>query len=249
MIQKFSATGPVTRTLDLFPLSQWATAADDPRMAWEKTLEATAGLAVMEADLMNGPSTLEALQGKTLTLMDPGQVDTQPGLTFEQRLAWAALESQFNGDYKLLVPYEPGPFWAIHEPTGTVIGMGPDGTGTSREDVCNTYDQANHMLQLMSLLGSLSGVQFGGWAALAAWEVKYVTMATLVICCGATPGELSNPGIEMGCGVVNDALGNVPGVGSLYGLYDNGAGTYNDVHQGGGNMPTLCGSDYNPCGG
>lgn len=249
MIQKFPAAGPVTRTLHLYPKSEWRTAAEDPRVAWEKTVEATAGLAVMEAELMNGPSTLEDLGTTPLTLMDPGQVDTQPGLTDEQKLAWAALESQFNGDYKLLVPLAPGPFWAIHEPTGTVIGMRPDGTGSGMEDVCNAYDQANHLLQLMGLVGSLFGVQFGGWAALAAWEVKYVTMATLVIGYGVSPGGLSNPGIDMGCGAINDAIGGLPGVGTLYGLYDAIASTYNDVHQGGAEAPTLCGGGYNPCGG
>jgi hypothetical protein len=248
MIQKFPATGPVTKTLHLFPRSEWATAADDPRVAWEKTLEATAGLAVMEADLLNGSSTLEDLAGKSLTLMDPGSVDTQPGLTDEQKLEWAALESQFPGEYKLLVPLEPGSFWAIHEPTGTVIGMGKNGMGIGAEDVCNAYDQANHILQLAGLLGSLFGVQVGGWAALAAWEVKYVTMATLVIGYGVNPGGLSNPGVDMGCGAINDAIGGLPGgVGTLYGLYDAIASTYNDTHQGGADAPTLCGGGYSPC--
>ncbi|MBK7580769.1 MAG: VWA domain-containing protein [Myxococcales bacterium] len=250
MIQKFSEQGLVSRQLDLFPLSRWATAADDPRAAWEKTLKTTAGLAIMEAGLLAGPSTYEALQGKTLGLFAPGAVDGQPGLTSQEQLLWGALGPEFNNEHSLLAPVKPGPFWVIHKGTGTVIGMLPNGTGGGAEDICNDFDQLNNMLQMASLLGNFFGVSVGGWVALAQWEVKYVTMATLVIGYGATPGGLSNPGADMACGAINDGIGSaLPGAaGALYGIYDAASGTYNTVNPDSASAPTLCGGDsYNPC--
>jgi hypothetical protein len=249
MIQKFSPSGAVSRQLSLFPLSQWATAAEDARAAWEKTLTASAGLAILEAETFSGPSTYEDLQSKTLTMVDPGQANEQAGLTPEEMLAWDALESEFNADYKLLVPEKPGPFWAVDEITGSVVGMLPNGTGSGAEDICNDYDLQNDIAQMMSLLGSMFGVSVGGWVALAQWEIKYVTMATLVIGYGATAGDLSNPAAEMGCGMLNDALGGLGQAGSIYGTYDAAAGTYNATNPDSASAPTLCGgiSNYNPC--
>jgi len=249
MVQKFSEKGLAQRQLHIFPLSRWATAADDPRAAWEKTLKATAGLAVLEAEMFAGPSTLEGLQGKTVSVLDPGALDTQPGLSPEEQLAWSALGTEFDGEYSLVAPVKPGPFWAVHEGTGTVIGILPNGMGSGAEDVCTNYDVMNDTLQIASLLGSFFGTSIGGWVALAQWENKYVTMATLVIGYGASPGNLSNPGIDMGCGFINDGIGStLPGPwGALYGLYDNASGTYNTVNPDSAQMPTVCGGGYDPC--
>ncbi len=134
--------------------------------------------------------------------------------------------------------------------TGTVIGMLPNGTGGGAEDICSDFDQMNNMLQMASLLGSFFGVSVGGWVALAQWEVKYVTMATLVIGYGASPGALSNPGADMACGAINDGIGSaLPGAaGALYGIYDAASGTYNTVNPDSASVPTLCGGgSYNPC--
>jgi hypothetical protein len=249
MIQKFSPAGPVSRQLDLFPLSRWATASDDARLSWEKTLRATAGLAIMEAETFAGPSTIEELQGKSLSVVDPGGANEQPGLTPEEQLAWGGLESEFSQEYKLVVPEKPGAFWAVDELTGSVIGMLGNGTGSGAEDICNDFDLQNDIAQMASLLGSMFGVSVGGWVALAQWEIKYVTMATLVIGYGATAGDLSNPALEMGCGMLNDALGGLGPAGSAYGTYDSAAGTYNATNPDSASAPTLCGgiSDYNPC--
>lgn len=244
MIQRFKPSGIVQRQLDLFPLSQWATATDDPRDGWERTLRATAGLAIMEAEMFRGTSTFEALDGEALSLFEPHQVANQPGLTSEEYLQWSAVTSQFGTGYLLLAPLKPGPFWAIDTTTGTVIGMLPDGTGSGAEDVCNDYDQSRNILQLLSLLGSLFGQSFGGWIALAQWEVKNVTMATLVIGYGGTAEDISNPAGDMACGLINDAIGEGS---SLYGLYDAFAETHNTVNPDGANLPTLCGDDDDPC--
>ena len=249
MIQKFSPAGPVERQLDLFPLSQWRTAAEDGHAAWVKTLRATAGLAIMEAESFDGPSTYEDLKGKPLTLLNPLDVSSQAGLTPEEQLAWSGLAGEFGLDYKLLVPAKPGAFWAIDQTTGTVIGMLPNGTGSGAESICNDFDLQNDIAQMASLLGSFFGVSVGGWVALAQWEIKYVTMATLVIGYGASAGELSNPALEMGCGMLNDALGGLGNAGAVYGTYDSAAGTYNATNPDSAQAPTLCGSisDYNPC--
>jgi hypothetical protein len=251
-IQKASPGGKLTQELDLFPLSQWATAATDGAKAWQKTLEATASLAIMEAEMFNGPSTYEALQGQTVNALAPGDLDTQAGLTDQEKLAWAGLGGEFGSDYTLIAPLKPGPFWAVDTKTGTVIGVLPSGTGGGAEDVCNDYNYQNSVAQIMSLLGSFFGVSVGPWVALGQWEVKYVTMATLVIGYGAAAGDLSNPLVSMGCGAASDWLTNAENTGALgaaAGLYDTIAGTYNTVNPTGAQMPTMCGGadSYNPC--
>lgn len=248
LVQKVAPGGVVSRALSLFPLSQWATAAPDPAVAWERNLRATAGLAVMEAEAFEGGSTLEDLEGKSLTLLAPNEVANREGLTTQQQRAWAELTVYFGSDYRLLVPLAPGPFWAIHMPTGTVIGMGATGLGTGAEDVCNAHDQMNDILQMLSLLGSFFGVPFGGWVALGQWEEKNVTMATLVIGYGATASDITNPLIDVGCGALNDALGGgANGISRAYALYDAIAGTYNTTNPDSASMPTLCGGGSDPC--
>jgi len=248
LVQKVAPSGIVSRQLSLFPLSQWATAAEDPAVAWERTLRSTAGLAVMEAEAFEGGSTLEGLQGKALTLLAPGQVAYQAGLTLEQQKAWIGVTEQFNGDYMLLVPLAPGPFWAIHMPTGTVIGMGATGLGEGAEDVCGAHDMMNDILQMLSLLGSFFGVPVGGWVALGQWEEKNVTMATLVIGYGATASDISSPILEVGCGALSDALGGgESGISRAYALYDSISGTYNTVNPDSASMPALCGGGTDPC--
>jgi len=247
MVQKIYKNGPVTRSLDIFPLTRWATASEDPREAFERTLGATAGLAVMEAGMFEGTSTLEALEGETLTLIAPGDARNQADLTPEQQLEWAALEEPYSVGYVLLVPHDPGPFWAIDQTTGTVVGVLADGSGGALEDSCSTHDQLNNMLEMFGLLGSLfEQGAFGPWVALALWEVKYVTIADIVIGGGTPMGdnELSNPAGDMACSMADGIIGDViPGY-----------GTYNDVVSTLGNhgvdtgLPTLCGGGGDgPC--
>jgi hypothetical protein len=246
LVQKTFEDGPITQSLDLFPLMRWATATEDPRQAFEHTMEATAGLAVMEAGTFEGTSTLEALEGQALTLVAPGDARYQAGLTDEEQMQWAALEEPFGVRYRLLVPLKPGPFWAIDQTTGTVIGVLADGTGGATEDACSTHDALNNFLELFGLLGSLfEQGAFGPWVALAQWEVKYVTIATIVIS-GGTPGgdtDLTNPAGDMACSMIDGIIGDVV----------PGYGTYNDVvntlenHGMDTGAPTLCGGGDGPC--
>jgi hypothetical protein len=208
LLQKVGDDGRILRQLDLFPLSRWATAAADPRVAWERTLKTTAGLAVVESALFAGASTLASLAGKTFTRLDAGQARNQAGLSDEERRAWAGMEDPFNAEYQLLVPLKPGPFWAIHEGTGTVIGVLPDGTGGGVEEVCATYSRLSSYLSLVGLVGGLAGASLGGWTALAQWEVDSVTMATLVIGYGTEAKDIQNPALAVGCGIAQDQLGN-----------------------------------------
>lgn len=248
MVQQTFLDGPVTRSLDLFPLTRWATAAEDPREAFERTVRATAGLAVMEAGMFEGTSTLEGLEGETLTLVAPLDARYQDGLTNDEMLQWAALEEPFNRPgYTLLVPLKPGPFWAIDQTTGTVIGVLADGSGGGTEDSCAVHDQLNNMLEMFGLLGSLfEQGAFGPWVALALWEVKYVTIADIVISGGSPMGgsDLTNPAGDMACSMADGIIGDViPGY-----------GTYNDVVSTLGNhgvdtgLPQLCGGGGDgPC--
>lgn len=249
MVEKLSPGGPVEHMLHLFPLAQWATVAEDPRLAWRKTLQRTAGLAIMESEALAGTSTRESLAGRQLSLFEPSDVDAQAGLSFEQQLAWHALAEDFGRDYLLLAPHDPGAFWAIHKPTGTVVGMLPNGTGGGAAEVCENFDQTNNMLQAAGLLGNFFGVAVGGWVELAKWEVKYLTMATLVIGYGGTAGSLENPALAMGCGILNDGLGNMGNLGQFHTGYDAAAGTWNTINPDRAQAPTLCGpvTSYNPC--
>ncbi len=239
--------GPVTHELDLFPLSQWATAADDPRVAYERTLRATAALAVNEAALLSKTSTLASLTGKPLIAIKSNEAADQAGLTDDEQSRWAVAQAAFAGKYTFLTPGKPGAFWAVDDATGTLIGLLPDGAGGSGGDACGTYNAANTFLNLAGLAGSAMGISIGGWVALAEWEVKYVTIADIVIGGGDLPPgddpsspdfDVSNPAADMGCGMVDDALGNViPGLGYyenlLAGLDLLGADT--------GNAPSVCG--------
>ncbi len=226
LVQRARLGAPFRRELDLFPLARFATASADPRDAFVRTLRSTASLAVMEAELMTGESTLEALDGAPLTLVNPGGARAQPDLTADQRLQWAALEQPFNQSYQLLVPVAPGPFWAIDETTGTVIGILADGSGGAAE-TCEAFDAANRMISGLGLVGGLAGASVGGWVALAKWEVRMVTIATLVISGeggGFDAGDFTNPAAEMGCGILDDALGGAlspyGGYGMLMGALD-----------------------------
>ncbi|MBS2030271.1 MAG: hypothetical protein JST54_20375 [Deltaproteobacteria bacterium] len=251
LVQKARVDGPMSQNLDIFPLSQWATASDDPAAAFQGTLQATAALAVMEAHMFTGTSTLEALQGVSLTAVQPGGAEAQAGLTDSERLAWEWLEEPFTPNYTLLVPLHPGAFWAVDTSTGTVIGVLPNGTGGGAEDVCADYNYDNSVAQIASLLGSFMGVSVGPWVALGQWEDKYVTMATLVIGYGGSAHGLSNPAASMACGGISDWLGNQGEGGQAFGAVDSITGTYNTVNPGGAQIPTLCGSvdGYDPCGG
>lgn len=246
--------GPVTHELDLFPLSQWTTASDDPRDAYERTLGATAALAVNEAGLFAGTSTYAALSGKKLVAVASNVARDQAGLTAEEQATWAVLQDPFSNKYTLLTPGKPGPFWAVEDATGTVIGIQPDGAGGAGEDACSTYNAANNILNLASLAGGFMGVSVGGWIALAQWEVKYLTIATIVIGGGDLPPgaddpsspdfDVSDPAGDMGCGMVDDALGNIfPPLGAyenlLTGLDLLGADT--------SQAPTVCGGNDQLC--
>ena len=127
-VQKFHDGGPSTRSLDLFSLSRWATAAEDDVASFEHTLRATAALAVHEAELLSGTSTYEALSGVPLQLMTPLETRTQAGWSPEQALQWSALVQPFGASYRLLAPLEPGPFWALDIDSGTVMGILADGS-------------------------------------------------------------------------------------------------------------------------
>lgn len=238
LVQKVRAGGTFSRQLDLFPLTRFRTAAEDPRQAWERTLRATSALAVSEAGLMTGPSTLEALASVALTSLPAGQARAQAGLSDGERAEWALLESPFSSaEYQLLVPLKPGPFWAVHKPSGSLIGVLADGSGGASESICANYNLANSLLQLASLVGGLFGASVGGWVALAQWEVKMVTMATLVIAGAGDATPISNPALDMGCGILDDAIGDlIPG----YGLYGSIVDTLETSGADTG-LPTLCG--------
>jgi hypothetical protein len=247
LVQKVNLGGPVTNGLDIWPLSRWSTAATDDRIAFERTLEATSSLAVLESELLKSRSTLKSLSGVALTAVPAGQARDQAGLSDEERSAWAFLEEPFIGRYTLLVPEKPGPFWAVDDGTGTVIGVLQDGSGGSGDDACSAYNEANSMITALGMIGSLAGASVGGWAALAKWEVKYITVATIVIGGGSLPpgaGDLHNPAADMACGMADDTIGNAfPAIAAYEAIHDAYEASGADTA-----APTFCGAfDGNLC--
>jgi len=241
--------GPVTHQLDLFPLSQWATAADDPRVAYERTLRATAALAVNEAALLTKTSTLSLLSGKKLAAIASNQANVQAGLTDDEQRRWSVLQEPFTNEYTFLTPGKPGAFWAVDDATGTLIGILPDGSGGAGDDSCGTFNAANTFLNLASLAGSAMGISIGGWVALAKWEVHYVTIADIVIGGGSLPPDdnpsspsfdVSNPAGDMACGMMDDALGDaIPGLSA----YENMLTTLDLYGVDTTSAPSVCGND------
>src|SRR5262249_994805 len=148
---------------------------------------------------------------KTLVAVASNAARDQAGLTQEESSAWAVLQEPFSNKYTLLTPGKPGPFWAVDDATGSVVGMLPDGAGGSTGDACMTYNAGNNLLTLASLAASFMGISVGGWVGLAQWEVKYVTIATIVIGGGdIPPGQddpnspdfnVSGPAGAMACGM------------------------------------------------
>lgn len=246
MIQKLVPDGRYTRQLSYFPLSRWRTAADDPRRAWTQTLEATAGLAVVEAALLPGNSTLKALEGRTLQALAPAQARLQPGLDSLANARWAALAHGFDGQYwRLLAAPEPDGAWSVHLPTGSMIGLLPDGTGGSAAQVCDSYRAAKQALGLASVLGSAGGAgpALGVWGALAKWEIDHLTMAILVIGHGAEAGPIRGPAGDVACSLVSDGLGRaIP----RYGDYTDILGVIDATGIDAG-LPDMC-STPEPCG-
>ena len=102
------------------------------------------------------------------------------------------------------------------------------------------------MLGLFGLLGSFFEVgAFGPWVALAMWQVKYVTIATIVISGGSPNGDtdLSNPAGDMACAMADGIIGDaIPG----YGTYNDVVNTL-DNHGVDTGLPTLCGGGEGPC--
>ena len=99
---------------------------------------------------------------------------------------------------------------------------------------------------VLGLVGGLAGASVGGWAALAKWEVKYITVATIVIGGGDLPpgaGDLSDPAGEMACGNFEDALGNLIPAVSGYGAIVT---TLGDIGVDTAHIPQICGG--NPFG-
>jgi hypothetical protein len=138
----------------------------------------------------------------------------------------------------------------VHEGTGSVIGILADGTGGAAE-ICGSYNAASGLIDAAGLLGGLAGAAVGGWVALAQWEARMITLATLVISGAAdySPGDFTNPAGDMACGMIDDAIGEtLPDYGGyevIRGVLE-GAGIDTGTPSfcegsGGGTVQSICG--------
>jgi hypothetical protein len=124
------------------------------------------------------------------------------------------------------------------------MGVLPNGSGGA-DETCQGFDDANRAIHALGLLGSLFGASVGPWVALAQWEVKYITIATIVIGggdLGRASAEPNNPGAEMVCGWANDGLGNLF---PIYGAYDAVTGTWSAINPD-HSVPSICGAMQPP---
>src|SRR5262249_46808870 len=117
-----------------------------------------------------------------------------------------------------------------------------------------TYNAANNLLTLASLAASFMGISVGGWVGLAQWEVKYVTIATIVIGGGDLPPgaddpsspdfDVSDPAAAMAFGMFDDSPGNFfPPLAA----YENLLGGLSLLNVDTSHAPMVCPSDNMLC--
>jgi len=197
--------------LDLLPLNRWSTATEDGRAGFLQTLSSSASLAVIEGATFT-TSTLGLLDGVALRRIDSGSASSQlSDLPAEVVAVWSRLEDPFGRDYQLLIPDagEPYAFWAVHEATGSVIGVLPDGSGgATREELEANLKATNKLLDVIGKVGSLFGASTGVWVALEQTKAALVTKATIVLATGEDPGGWEDPLAKLLCGQLRSQIGN-----------------------------------------
>ncbi len=217
VVQKVRFGKGLERQMNMFPKAVWRTASQNPSAAWKRTLEHTAYLAVAEKALYTD-STSSLLAGTPLSSFTPGTINDLPSLDQASKLRWSILEGEYPpSEYTLLAPSTGTPFafWALHTPSGSVIGVLPNGSGGGIEDELNdNLADTEHMLNLIGDIGSLAGANVGFWVKLEKTKAQKVTAATIIIAGGqADIGDWEG---ELGHGicdaVAGAATGNLPGM-------------------------------------
>jgi hypothetical protein len=200
----------VQNHLDLVATNRWATAGPDPAAAWRRTVERTLDAALLEADLLpvSTPRLLEGLPLVRASPLWPG--DALAGAPLELRDQWNALSQLLGSGYSMLVPLGGTPLacWAVHEPTGTTVGILQDGSGGSAGE-CAEADHPNDNLLAWAIgrgFEPMLGPAFGVWLELEKAKARIVRRATIMIATGRDPGSLGDIARDLACDIAAQAL-------------------------------------------
>ena len=168
----------------------------------QHTLERTAGVAVAEAssfgsDEVNelgeprSANTLDLLEGRELAMLPPSSNhdfgEAFPDLSEDEREHWQRVTDIYGDDWYLVVPEDGQPvaFYAIHETTGELIAILPDGKGgglTSIQRGCVREKLMEAYLIDYQTATFNSPAKLGVWIdfiiAYSAWRYQMFNMAT-----------------------------------------------------------------------
>ncbi|MEB2314219.1 MAG: VWA domain-containing protein [Polyangiaceae bacterium] len=217
LVQKVRFGEGLERQMDVFSNGVWHTAAADPSAAFRRSLARTAYVASAEASLYP-VSTRSLLASTPLAAFVPGSVQSLPELDPEASRRWSVLEAPFSpAEYSLVAPAAGAPFafWAVHTPSGSLIGVMPDGSGGAIEEEANAnLDATNHVLDLIGDIGTLAGADVGFWVKLEQTKAAKLTAATIIIAGGqASIGDWAGDLGSGLCDAASDGLsGAIPGL-------------------------------------
>ncbi|MEO8208282.1 MAG: hypothetical protein ABI598_04535 [Chloroflexota bacterium] len=195
------------RSVDLLPTARWQTAAADPRVAFDRTLERTAHLAIAEKDGFQ-TSTVERLAGRALQLVPAGTSASRSG----PLAAYARRLDEYVADDRL-VPTDGGPFamWVIRSETGGLEAILPDGSGGGEETEPDAGVEKG--AAVAGILGSLVEIGFVGGAFIALQKAiarETMRLAAWILTIG-DEGEAEDPNLGdplrgLGCDLAKEAI-------------------------------------------
>lgn len=248
-------TNEVEQSIDVLPLTQAATTAEDPEERFLTTLERTARIALIERTAYE-ISTGSLLDGVELVNEDAFDADHDHRASYRD----LADRAGFSRRDHQLVPADGSAFalWNVDARTGTLTGVLDDGTGGGRrvreiEDRLDRLSQVAGMLNLWLMGVSASGaVSAGGAFALGVVAIygqqlarMYANVTLVLITMSARDIEdmYKHAILSMVCGVAFQiAFGAFGNLGFDYkffatviGILDNTAGALGE------STPTSCG--------
>ncbi|MEO0325634.1 MAG: hypothetical protein AAF447_21945 [Myxococcota bacterium] len=187
------------RRVDILPLAPWATMGPEPAAAWDLSVARSLHLAAVEGALFP-TSTLGELEGEDLMAMPARNVRAAFRDTPNED-RWNAVMAPYLGfgEYSVLVPRDGDPvaFWAVHEETGSTLGVLPDGSGGGYEEVRARVEANLRFFDMLEEAADTAGVSGGVWLSLELEKARVVSWATLWIgYLGEGPDVEPPPGVD-----------------------------------------------------
>ncbi len=188
------------RRLDLLPLSPWATLGPEPEAAWGVTVAQSLHAAAVEVALYP-KSTGSQLEGEALDALPARDVRNAVRDT-PNEARWNAVMQPYLGfgEYAVLMPRDGDPvaFWAVHQDTGSTLGVLADGSGGGYEEVRARVEANLRFFDMLEEAADAAGVSGGVWLSLELEKARVVSWATLWIgyLGEAGPGVEPPPGVD-----------------------------------------------------